>query len=288
MPRWPFVVVLAACDQGPDAPFPVSDVYVLSPSDAKVSLPEARYTAPAQFQTFTIENTGAVPIFVTPALNLATATGDADALDLDVAARLVVTDMTPLTEISPGQTKALQVTLDDRTWRWATGAFEATIPLGLDYLWNGQAVGEPDPGDEAVPQKVSGRVDLHVAFSMDCDLDDDGVDAVACGGQDCDDQDEAVLPGATETCDGVDEDCDGAVDEEAVDRTPWYLDHDLDNFGDPESEVIACGRPSASYRDVAGDCDDDDDDVNPNALEVCSNHIDDDCDGQVDGDDPDC
>ncbi|MCK6526288.1 S8 family peptidase [Myxococcota bacterium] len=41
------------------------------------------------------------------------------------------------------------------------------------------------------------------------DADGDGHDA----GADCDDSDPAVHPGATETCDGVDDDCDGTVDE---------------------------------------------------------------------------
>jgi alkaline phosphatase D len=41
------------------------------------------------------------------------------------------------------------------------------------------------------------------------DLDADGVDA----GTDCDDADPGVYPGATEVCDGLDQDCDGAADE---------------------------------------------------------------------------
>ena len=46
----------------------------------------------------------------------------------------------------------------------------------------------------------------------DCDNDNDGV-TIAQG--DCDDSNGAVHPGATEVCDGVDNDCDGAVDENA-------------------------------------------------------------------------
>lgn len=45
------------------------------------------------------------------------------------------------------------------------------------------------------------------------DVDEDGYDADVVGGPDCDDTDDTVKPGETEVGDGVDEDCDGTVDE---------------------------------------------------------------------------
>ena len=44
-----------------------------------------------------------------------------------------------------------------------------------------------------------------------CDMDEDGVMSVACGGNDCDDNDCFGTPGRNESCDNKDNDCDGAV-----------------------------------------------------------------------------
>ncbi len=118
------------------------------------------------------------------------------------------------------------------------------------------------------------------------DADGDGFVSADWDGDDCDDQDSAVNPEAEEACDGVDNDCDGIVDEDdAVDAGTWYQDDDSDGYGDPDSTTTACEQPSG-YVDGEGDCDDLDPSVNPAADEVC-NGSDDDCDDLVDEEDPD-
>ena len=99
---------------------------------------------------------------------------------------------------------------------------------------------------------------------------------VAIGG-DCDDTNPEIHPEAQETCDGVDEDCDGEVDEDAMDMQTWYVDGDDDGYGTSET-VAACTQPDGAVS-ISGDCDDDDETINPGAEEICNDWIDQDCDG---------
>ena len=100
---------------------------------------------------------------------------------------------------------------------------------------------------------------------------------------DCDDSDAAVSPAGSETCSGVDDDCDGLVDDDDPDvtgRTMWYADDDGDGYGDVDDYAPGCEQPSG-YVFYSSDCDDGDAEVHPSAVEEC-NGVDDDCDGAVD------
>jgi hypothetical protein len=96
--------------------------------------------------------------------------------------------------------------------------------------------------------------------------------------EDCDDLDPTVYPGATEYCNGKDDNCDGEVDVEAIDAPLYYADVDGDGYGDGNSTTKSCDPP-AGYSADATDCDDRDDGINPGAIDVPTDDIDQDCDG---------
>ncbi len=102
-------------------------------------------------------------------------------------------------------------------------------------------------------------------------------------GDDCDDLDISVHPEAEERCNGTDDDCDGATDEDAVDASSWFLDEDGDSYGDDDSAELSCSPPPDAA-DRGGDCDDEDSAVHPAASERCDG-VDNDCDEEIDEDD---
>ncbi len=102
----------------------------------------------------------------------------------------------------------------------------------------------------------------------------------AATGDDCDDADATAFPGAPESCDDVDDDCDGTVDEDPVDAPTWYGDADADGFGDPAATTVTCDAPAGTVS-IGTDCDDADATLSPAAAETC-NGVDDDCDGSAD------
>jgi large repetitive protein len=95
---------------------------------------------------------------------------------------------------------------------------------------------------------------------------------------DCDDFDAQINPNATETCDAIDNNCDGQIDEGV--QPLWYYDADGDGYGVLSATTRACSLPSG-YANNPDDCDDLETTVYPSAPEICD-YLDNDCNGQVD------
>ena len=68
---------------------------------------------------------------------------------------------------------------------------------------------------------------------------------------DCNDLNNNQNPDAEEICDGIDNDCNGLVDDNAVDIETWYLDADGDGFGDESTELVADAEDDTGL--VSGD-----------------------------------
>lgn len=109
------------------------------------------------------------------------------------------------------------------------------------------------------------------------DADEDGYTVAT----DCDDTDPDVHPNATEVCNGKDDDCDDAIDTDAVDLVIAYPDGDGDGYGNPLAGGGFCpGEVPLDHVENGLDCRDSDPAINPDGVEVCDEaNLDEDCDG---------
>ncbi len=124
----------------------------------------------------------------------------------------------------------------------------------------------------------------------------DAPDGYVSNNTDCDDNNETIYPNAPELCDGLDNNCDGEIDNSTTDCSDtticvdgvcvtaitFYKDNDNDTYGDPNKTMQGTGTPPEGWVTDDRDCDDNNANVHPGATEIMGNNIDDDCDGNVD------
>ncbi|MFK8101181.1 MAG: MopE-related protein [Saprospiraceae bacterium] len=96
---------------------------------------------------------------------------------------------------------------------------------------------------------------------------------------DCDDNNEMINQDATEICDGIDNDCNGLVDD-GLTLYRYYVDGDNDGYGNDAIFMDTCqSTPPPGFVVDFSDCDDNNPVIHPNARETADNNIDEDCTG---------
>lgn len=207
---------------------------------------------------------------------------------------------------------------DDTNPNIYPGAKEPCLNDGIDYDCDGKIVLDADDDGylpcEENPDCDDSDADIHPgaeelcdAIDNDCDGNIDALDyelilyedsdgdgwghgdprpGYSCPGEgsslfpdDCDDEDDAIYPGQDDTCDGLDNNCDGQIDEGLTQYT-LYPDNDQDGYGSwVEAPTITCHEPTQNQAKNDDDCDDNNNTIYPDAPESCNSHIDSDCNG---------
>jgi hypothetical protein len=195
------------------------------------------------------------------------------------------TDVLDFGEI-PVYTEASQDVVITNSGSTTFEVLSTTLVEGASSAWHLERSSDTDldPGETFIATVTftpielgafSGRVQIRTTFDDEPNLyitltgvgglsiRDDDDDGFSNADGDCDDDNGAAYPGATEVCDGFDTDCDGDLPE-------GEQDNDYDGW-------LVC----------EGDCDDSDENVYPGADEICDDK-DSDCDGYIpDRDDAD-
>ncbi|MEY4118907.1 MAG: hypothetical protein RLZZ116_2235, partial [Planctomycetota bacterium] len=166
---------------------------------------------------------------------------------------------------------------DDSSASVRPGAPENCANDGIDNDCDGEANSDAEASD-SVAYFVDGDSDTFGAggSTMSCTA----IAGSVTNSTDCDDAAATVHPGADESCNATDDNCNGLVDDGVVFHT-YYLDSDGDTFGSSADAGVSSCSPVTGRVANNTDCNDADAAIKPSAAETC-NQVDDNCNGSID------
>lgn len=180
-------------------------------------------------------------------------------------------------------------------------AQSSCIPLGNSYATNNYDCNNNNPAIKPFAIEVCNGVDdncnalvddglVFVNYFLDTDGDGYGAGTAvnACSNPgagyvsnnlDCNNSNPSIKPGATEICNGIDDNCNSLIDD-GITFVNYYIDTDSDGYG-AGLAVNACSSPGAGYVANNLDCNNTIAAIRPSASEIC-NAIDDNCNSLID------
>ena len=166
---------------------------------------------------------------------------------------------------------SVDVTLQYATYR------DASDQTSLSRIWGGI-----HPPFDDIPGRLIGIEIAEAAYDLAttyfyADQDGDGYSSL----DDCNDHNVTIYAGAPELCDGLDNNCNGLVDDNII-TTTYYLDQDGDGYGNSAVSVDTClTAVPAGYATNGLDCADQNASFYPGAAELCDG-LDNNCNGVAD------
>lgn len=167
------------------------------------------------------------------------------------------------------------------------GACNSGNQTCVNGTW-GACVGEITPVAEICSDNLDNNCDgvVNEGCIYCYDKDNDTYDDCALGetgddgkGLDCNDNEYWSHPGAVENCDGIDNDCNGEIDEVCDKDNDSYCDENIKIYN---NNSMCPGTFFNGDGSSGNDCDDNSKEVNIGALEVCGDEIDNNCNGTID------
>lgn len=199
----------------------------------------------------------------------------------DAALSVTLTNLTHTMQLKADGSKVLLYTAFYEVHGNTAGTHSVTVRVNGNFRQF-----KTDKKDfDVMPADCTQKIGESGQIYMDCDRPEE-TDNTNNDDDTLDDDWPQIQTCTPEVCDGVDNDCDGSIDEEGCEapqdceKSLYHLDLDGDGYGGSLKDLMACEAPNGYVSD-GSDCDDHNYTIHPGATEICDDGIDNNCDGQM-------